>query len=361
MMLTSTVGHSQYTKDDLVDRIADFQIQQDLFYEAGLFPAQRRWFFFSKPVEDNTIFFTASIVSTLRMIREDLDEQHRGEVDAIISNAIPVFSNYASRSGGVTYNFWPTIPPDLPFPNGSKLISNEDTRLPDDFDSTVLAALAQPKNDSVDALIRTVMTEYAARDNRIDVKLITPDEYQNSQAYEVWFGKNMPQTFDICVMSNILLYVFDRGFELNRYDSASISLVQGMILNDDHLERISDVSHQSSSSALVLYHVARLIEADKLGLFKSIREVVIEDLKSLLNDEENEVERVMILSSLYRLGQSIEGSVNEEKFEKDAKTFEFFSFDPGSLGMSRYLPTFKWVCEAYNWTMLLELRVMEKP
>ena len=349
---------AQYSVEHLVERVKEFQVTDDDFYAAGMFPAQREWFFLSKPVEDNSLFFTASIISTLQGIREDFSESNQRAVDQIIANTHFLYANYQSRNGEVTYNFWPTIPPDLPFPNGSKLISNERLRLPDDFDITVLAALAQGSNDTNDSLIRNKMNRYAGRADRGEVQLITVDEYQDKLAYEVWFGKNMPQTFDICVMSNVMYYVLDRGFDLNRYDTATIDLIQKMISNNDHFERISDISHQSNSTALVLYHVARVMAIDKEGLFDSIKPKVIEDLTSLLGEVDNEVETVMLLTSLHRLGAQVNQEIDGHKFEEDAKTFEFFAFDPSSLGMSSIFPTFRWTCEAYNWTLLLELAVL---
>lgn len=362
IILLHLQGFAQYSKAQLIEKIASFQIENDEFYNPGLFPTGRTWSFSSKPVKDNTIFFTASIVSTLRMIYSEVDADSRQQIDSIISRSSSLYPKYQSRNGEVTYNFWQTVAPDLPFPNGNRLISNERARLPDDFDTSVLIGLSQEKNDSLDALLRQRMTTYSGRENREDVKLYTRDEYKNLQAYETWFGKEMPQTFDICVMSNVLLYVFDRDFPLNTYDYATIDLINQMILNEDHLKRTTDVSHHSNSSALVLYHVARLISADPNGLFDDIKQKVIDDLVSLSNEVENEIEKVMIASSLNRLNVETSYSPDFVKLEEDVTSFSFFSINLFNIskGQSNFLPSVTWVCEAYNWTLYLEFLILQK-
>ena len=316
-------GYSQYSEEALIEKIESFQIKQHEFYDAGLFPVERTWSFSSKPVADNTIFFTASIISTLRMVYADLNDESQQKVDLIISNAELLYPKYKSRNGEITYNFWQTIEPDLPFPNGSKLISNERLRLPDDFDTSVLIALAKEENGSTDKLLRERMTNYSSRQNRADVKLYTLKKYEDYLAYETWFGKDMPQTFDVCVMSNVLLYVTRKQFELNAYDSASISLIREMIQNNDHMERTVDVSHHSNSPALVLYHVARLIASDSSKVLDDIRDKVVTDLISINEETENEIEKIMIATSLLKLGQKTDYKIDIDRFESDAKTFSF--------------------------------------
>ncbi len=362
LTLIHLYGVSQYSELEATKKLGSFQIIEDEFYDAGLFPSQRTWSFSNKSVEDNTIFFTASIISTLRELYPQLVEENRDLVDSIIKRVNPVYDKYKSRNGETAYNFWQTTPPDLPFPNGSKLISNEGARLPDDFDTSILILQALGKNDSLDHLFRKKMISYAKRESRSEAKLITPEKYQNMKAYEVWFGKDMPQTFDLCVMSNVMSYVLDRDFQLNMYDSATISLIKRMIQANDHLNSISDVSHHSDSPALILYHVARVISKDEKGFFSSIKNEVITDLKSTLNEVENEVEKIMIAISLQRLTHKSDVSIDFKKLEKDVKSFSFFYVNPFNVskGKSRYLPTVTWVSEAYNWTLYLEWLVLAK-
>ncbi|WP_462253657.1 hypothetical protein [Ekhidna sp.] len=361
-IILSIACFSQYTEAEVIDVIQSYQVEDDEFYDPGLFPVKRKWSFSSNYVDDNSIFFTASINSTLRMLNDKLDDRSREIVASILKETNPVYGKYRNRNGGITYNFWQTVSPDLPFPNGNKLISNKKSRLPDDFDTTVLIALSRGKNKRYDSLFRKQMVAYASRTDRANVKLITPDEYLNSKAYETWFGKNMPQTFDLCIMSNVLLYVIERDFEWNEYDEATASLIKEMVLNNDHLERTANISHHSDSPALVLYHIARLIAADTDNRFDSIKEKVQNDLIDLLNERNNEVEKVMILSSLHRLGYETNDTIDLKRWQKQMRSFSFFSINPFNIskGRSRYIPSITWVSEPYNWTLLLELMVLQK-
>lgn len=356
--------HGQWSEKEVLERIQSLQIDEDDFYDSGLFATQRSWSFSRDSVEDNTIFFTASIVSTLRQLRDQSSVQNQEIIDAIIENAASTYQYYRSRHGEVTHNFWQTVEPDLPFPNGGKLISNKKMRLPDDYDTSILVAQAL-NNDSLDLRLREKMVAYATREERDENRPTTPKSYRESKAYEVWYAKRMPQTFDICVLSNILHFVFERKFELNATDSASIELVKQMILNEDHINKSKFIAYHASSPALILYHVARMMVADKQGHFDEIRKPVIEDLYALLEESDNEMEKLLLLTSLVRLDETSEYELNFDQFRSDEKTFAFFSIKPfgsgfSSLKMDGLSPVMDWYNEAYNLTLYLEYLILSR-
>ncbi|WP_420317332.1 hypothetical protein [Ekhidna sp.] len=364
LIILSLCGNSQYSIIDVLERLDSLQVDQNDFYDSGLFPCQRSWSFSNNPVEDNTIFFSASIAFTLREIYPLLDSGAQLIAHQIIAGVGRNYQKYRSRKSEATFNFWQTIAPDLPFPNGGRLISNEGMRLPDDYDTSCLIALAAG-NDSVSLNLRKAMVEYANRANRNENEPTTLNEYKDSQAYEVWYAKEMPQTFDICVMSNALLFVVKNGFELNGTDSATFELIQQMIRNDDHLTNTKFISHHATSPALILYHVSRLIKADSLGILNDLNRIVIEDLLQLLDESENEMEKVLILTSLFRLGHSISEAPNFDELSKDLQSFIFFSVKPfgsgfSSLRLDGISPTIDWYCEAYNWALVLEYLVLSE-
>lgn len=354
----------QWSEKEVLERIQSLQIGEDDFYDYGLFATQRSWSFSRDSVEDNTIFFTASIVSTLRQLRAQSSEQNQKIIDDIIKKAESSYQYYRSRNGEVTHNFWQTVEPDLPFPNGGKLISNKKMRLPDDYDTSILIAQAL-NNDSLDSRLREKMVAYSTREDRYENRPSTLKPYRESKAYEVWYAKRMPQTFDICVLSNILHFVFGREYELNSTDSASIDLIKRMILNDDHLNKSKFIAYHASTPGLILYHVVRMMAVDKQGHFDEIRKPVIEDLHMLLEDSENEVEKLLLLTSLVRLDETSAYDLNFDQFLLDEKTFAFFSIKPfgsgfSSLKMDGLSPVMDWYNEAYNWTLYLEYLILSK-
>lgn len=355
-------GIGQYSEQELIHKVQSLQVHQDEFYDDGLFRSQRNWSFFHGTLEDNTIFFTASIVSTLKMNEGLMIPESKKVSELIASKANPTWQKYKSRNGEPTFNFWQTANPDLPFPNANSLISNRRGRLPDDFNTTILVLLSRAQSDSLDRALRQRMISYSAREDRSEVKLLTPKKYASSKAYEVWFGKNMPQTFDICVMSNIMYYVINRDFVVSEYDKATLALINEMILSKDFIYRTKDIAHHTSSSAVVLYHVARLLSVDIQGFLDPIRQLVIDELNKLSKSIENEVEKAMALSSLYRLGQRPTIEINFAKFEEDVDEFKFFEVNPSNIstGKGRLLPSIYWKCEAYSWVLGMEYVLLKK-
>ena len=81
----------------MIDVIQSYQVEDDEFYDPGLFPVKRKWSFSSNYVDDNSIFFTASINSTLRMLNDKLDDRSRKIVASILKETNPVYGKYRNR------------------------------------------------------------------------------------------------------------------------------------------------------------------------------------------------------------------------------------------------------------------------
>ncbi|MEM6642185.1 MAG: hypothetical protein AAF616_04325 [Bacteroidota bacterium] len=350
---------------EILNKICSLQTVEDDFYDPGLFPVQRSWSASKEAVEDNTIFFSASIAYTLDQIRDKMDLESKRIASQIVDRITPNYRNYQSRNDKPTFNFWQTVAPDLPFPNGSKLISNDKMRLPDDLDTSVIIALSSTE-DSVKTLLRKKMVAYAGRAGRDQNRINTLAKFQSSEAYEVWFAKEMPQTFDICVLSNVLLFVFSEGFALEKYDQASIFLIKEILKQRDYLDRTDAVSHHTTSAAVILYHVARMVAADKRGIFDDLRPLLIADLASTAAKATDEVEKMLAYTSLLRLGIRPAKELDHKKLKSDLGDFVFFSVKP-FLGNPQFaflnsvVPNISWYCEAYNWTLYLEFLHFNHP
>lgn len=351
-------GWCQLTSLEVLQKIESMQIRSDEFYDPGLFPVHRTWNLSKEPVEDNTIFFTAAIIHTLNDLYPSMDLESRILVNSLKKKAIENYSKYQSRNNEPTYNFWQTIDPDLPFPHGNKWVSNPKMRLPDDLDTSVLLAMSSEDKD-IKSKLREKMVAYAARENRGESLLNTLEKYEHLHAYEAWFARDMPQTFDICVMANAMHFVLSEDYVLNRYDSATIDLIKRMILDEDHVDHVDAVSHHTTSAALILYHVARLIQVDREGIFDAIKPKVVKDLIAELSTTESEMEKMLAQTALIKLEGFPQGGINHQKLEKELEEFVFFSVKP-FLGnpqlafLNSVVPDISWKCEAYNWTLYLE-------
>jgi hypothetical protein len=340
-------------------QISDLQIRNDSFYDAGLFPSERLRGRAKKARQDNNIFFTALTVFTLQSIRKGLTPSDRIILDTIASRAKRCYTKYRNRNGDITFNFWQTKP-DVPFPNTRILSRLDKMRLPDDLDDTAIIYLTQPDDDTRDKELKTKMEAHAAK-GRVRTTL---KKYQRSQVYGTWFGKRMPQEIDICVMANAMVFVLERKLPLDSIDFKTLSLIEKMVMESDHLKYPHIVSPQYKNSSIILYHVARLLEVAGSKLSPSLREKVISDLKASVVQSSNEMEKVVLLTSLYRLGVSIENNADQSRAKVDFRTFYWFRanlmsgkpvFIKRMIGRGNWLD-YKFRSEAYYLSLLMEFQ-----
>lgn len=341
---------------DILLQIKELQVTADNFYDPGLFPTKRLWFDASDPVEDNNIFVTASIAHILRSLRDRVDEKSALEMEEILHEIDPLYEKYFSRRKVPTYNFWLTTPPDLPFPNGGVLLSKEAYRLPDDYDDTSLVRLAAGKDSIMDRSVRDHMISYAYREGREPVKK-TISKYEEHLAYEVFYADKLDQEYDVVVMSNILLFVFDREFTLNEMDYKTIAFIKQVILDSDHKVHPQEMAPSYRSTVWILYHLSRLLAEDKNGLFDDIKPIVLRDLKLELAEEQLFMEKMLIYISLLRLGEILDDQIGYEDVQEELDDFVFFH---AQLSSFSWVPTMKWKSRAFNLTLFYEYRILSQ-
>lgn len=341
---------------DILKEIQASQVVADEFYDAGLFPSQRSWFTPGGPVEDNNIFVTASIGYILRSVSERADAESAVLINNILLKMEPLYEKYESRRKAGTYNFWQTIPPDLPFPNGGRLLSKESYRLPDDYDDTSLVRLSAGPDSILDQRVRDVMVSYTFRKNRKPVEK-TLDKYKDRKAYEVFFADKMEQEYDVAVMSNVLLFMFDRGYELNEMDVKTIQFITDALRSGDHWDAPEAIAPSYRSTSLILYHVARLVARDKNNQFQGLRALLVQDLKQVLTNGPSAMEHIIAASSLIRLGENPGEELALNDLQKELDSFVFFQAQLSTIG---WVPTMKWVSRSFNLSLLYEYMVLSK-
>ncbi|MFY0601754.1 MAG: hypothetical protein JXR03_18920 [Cyclobacteriaceae bacterium] len=341
---------------DILMQIKELQITSDDFYDSGLFPTKRSWFDTTDPVEDNNIFVTASIGYILRSLSDRVDEKSVLEIEEILYRIDPLYDKYLSRRKAPTYNFWQTVPPDLPFPNGSTLLSKESYRLPDDYDDTSLVRLAAGRDTIEDKKVRDQMVSYSYRDERGSVEK-TLDKYKDHLAYEVFYADKMDQEYDIVVMCNILLFVFDRGYSLNEMDYNTVSLIKQVIQDQDHWNYSEEIAPRYQSTTWILYHLSRLLAIDENGLFDDIKPIVLQDLKKAQNEECTPMEKLLLSSSLLRLGEMPNQQITFADIREDLDDFVFFY---AQLSGFSWVPIMKWRSRAFNLTLYYEYKVLSR-
>ena len=337
-------SQASISKKEAIEKIQSLQVESHDFYDAGLFPSTRYWFSLSSGVDDNSVFPTASIIYILRSLNDN------NQLDDIVKKAIPVFESYRSRRGEAAYNNWQTISPDLPFPN-STFLNRECYRLPDDYDDTAIVQLAKGAN-KLDASVRKKMIDYANRSSRKEVPGFLK-KYKKHKAFEVWYTDKMTQEYDLAVMCNVLLFTFEKGFELKPTDLETINLIKEVLVDKAHIQQPEAVSPYYGNPAILLYHLSRMIESDQEGHFESLKKGLVMDCNAALERTENSMKRSLIYTSLHKLGVKVNATANESELRSAIKSFKFYEYQPQSSLMSM-LPKMRWKSEAVNWAFVLE-------
>ena len=330
------------TTKDCLTQLNAFQTKEEGFYPKGTFPTGRYWLN-SEREEDNGVFSTASVAYILRDIQKRKPDD---QLDLIISRAISSFENYRSRRGAPAYNYWQTIGDDLPFPN-NKLLSRERLRLPDDYDDTAMIQLARGPNP-LDQAVRDKMVAYAMRDKR---KAVLRFPIEQHRSYEVWFADKMDQELDVVVMSNVLLFVMDRGYAWKTPDQHTARVLQSCIDNAGYFKDPIACSPHYNQAPLILYHLARMVAADKSDMFQPQRARLILDLNTALELTDHNIEKLLIATSLLRLGEKVSMELSYRDLLKDAKSFVYYSYDTPVMPI---LPKFYWRSEAVSWALIYE-------
>ena len=98
------------TLDEIIKRIATLQSEGDLYFDEGLFPAQRTNRLLGYQRLDTTIFFTAIIVFTLKKIKHLVSSKSQLLIDKIAEKAVQNYPTFQNKDGLKTYNFWKTKP-----------------------------------------------------------------------------------------------------------------------------------------------------------------------------------------------------------------------------------------------------------
>ena len=349
--------NTQPSITDLLEKIESLQVKSDPFYDEGLFKTQRSWFT-SNGVEDNNIFITASLVYILKTLKPKLDKRSQEIIDRITDRANSLYKKYINRNGDVTYNFWQTVPPDIPFPNGGFLLTMKKHRLPDDYDDTSIIRLAANPDSVVNKKIRAKMIEYANRPERKEVKN-APQKYRSFKAYEVLFADKMDQEYDVVAMCNTLQFVVSNDFVLQPIDHSTISFIKKVIRDNDHITSAEEVSPYYPTATLILYHVSRLISIDDQGLLDEIRPDVVSDLRNLLVTKQG-FDKILLASSLRKLSEEVTEEINHTSIQSELDEFIFFQFKRRDVFNAGVIPALKWKSEALNLTLYLEYLVLSK-
>lgn len=320
-------------------------------------------FFGKKKFWDNNIFFTALIAYTLKSIKHSFTtKEDLNTIDQILENCIQAYPFFKNRHGGLSYNFYQTQPVN-PYPGISFMNKFKAIRVPDDSDDSSMVYLTNNAAYETCMQIKANMAKLSYDGKTLNA---TFKKYRNTKAYRTWFATKMKHDMDICVVANVLLFVFDKRLPLNEVDDHSIDFICQVIKDCVHLTHPYIISPHYKKSAIILYHIARLISTSNHPKFTKLKAVVLKDTQEEIDKANHPLDKVILYTSLLKLG--ITPSFQIRITEKDLATFFWFKANPFSTAHVGFKKIFskgnflhlKYRCIPYSLTLLLELKQLSK-
>ncbi|GAB3034014.1 hypothetical protein [Spirosoma pulveris] len=343
--------------DAITQRIADLQD------ETGLFASSRhnKLIFYRRP--DTNVFFTAVTVFTLQNLRPKLPARSRERVDRITERARAAYPVFKNKDGLNTYNFWPTRPSQH-FSNGYIFRHFDHFRIPDDIDDTAMVYLTTTPAPANGRWLKAKLAQHANGSQGQQIVNTYPD-YRPLRAYSTWFGKNMGIDFDACALSNILYCVYRYNLPRDQHDADSLTYLRGIVESGRYVADPFQCAPHYARTSLISYHLARLMSAFDIPELELIRPRLVEDTKQLLSRAHNRLEKILLATALFRLGEPLP-TVNLDGIERDFDTFHFFiaglltAYQQPWLRRfaNRSLMQMRWQCEAHCWALVAEYVVM---
>lgn len=345
----------------LVNRIAALQSTGDAAFAPGLFPARRVYPPTGGAVDDDSIFPTAVVVYILSTLADRLPAPETAQIAEICNRAIRNYRSYLSPGGDKIYNFWQTTPDHRPFPNSRWKLRHRIFRLPEDIDTTAYIYLTDDVSDEQAAWLKTRIAD----DTNLNTRAIrnTPPPYRTFRAYSTWLESvEMPVDFDVCALSNLLLFTLSKDLPLNEFDRESIRFIGAVIDNDDHIRRPFDVAPWYAETSLILYHVARLIGRFDVPGLTELKSDLLDDIRSQFGTEHRFMHRVLLSTAAIRLARRPLLERYPEDIDEAASGFSYFRGsplagreNPIAWRLARYSPfQVRFRCPALNLALVLE-------
>ncbi len=349
----------------LLERLLVQQNGQDPYFVNGLFPCYRQYKLNHHTLKkDDNIFFTGLIAFTLNKNKALLSPKNRVLCDSILSRVKKISLKFKNNQGRNTYNFWPTDTVKI-FPNSGWINwFDKKNSLADDLDDTAIMLLALNESNSSTDSVHMLMQEFINKPSW-PVKN-TLDEYKKFGAYSCWFGKKMMVEFDVCTIANVLLMVQTNNLAWLPADTASIELLCHMIEQKHHVTKPDVMSVYYKKTAIILYHLARLMSIKPIPQLEKYKPQLIEEAKNEYYTANNLIDKLILRTALLQFGTYIKEEPLELKDDLlttiESMEYPFFIAnlantmpkDVAYLFVNAGVSKFHFYCPAFNEVLLLE-------
>ncbi len=328
---------SSSKSDSLINELYQLQTKKQSFYNIGQFCTQRGY----GRVQDNTIFFDALIAFTLQGLSAEASAKSQTYIDSICKNVKNNYPYYRNISQNHTYNFWKTNPPYF-FPNGRILSGFSHFQIPDDADCTAMIFLTDSSLTKHATWLQNKLTEHANLSHSKIKNTCKP--FRGFKAYSTWFGKRMPIEFDICVQSNVLLFIYKNKLPLTNQDQETLSLLHEQIITGAYLKNAHYFSPSYKKRSVVLYHLARLMESATIPSLQDCRAIVKKDIETELTHTKKFMDRVILSTALIRMKGTPLPIDIPSNVHKEMDSYVFFR---ANLFSSYARPSLKFITKSY--------------
>jgi hypothetical protein len=371
-------GNTQSSTDtiwsyQILTKIQTLQ-QTNTGFPPGIFPSTRVYAYNkNNSKNDPNVFFTGLIVHTLKKYEKLCTPFQQRMIQQIVQDGLSSVGLFKNKSGRDTYNFWRTDTPQI-FPNAGWLNTFDKSQsLPDDFDDTVILLWAQEVSMERASAIHDTMQLFANTKGKTVQNTLTA--FETLPAYSTWFGKKMPIDFDMAVLCNVLSFVNAYDLPWTRSDSASLQLITTAIQNNWHMRKANFIAPHYAKPAVILYHIARLLNTGKqqnMEALMALKPSLLHSTDSLLAISKDPLETVLLQSARMQFG-GIAGDVQAlQPFDAaviEQSTYPFFIANMASMlpsPLKRPLSKlafakFEYRCPAYNLALLWENKHLYVP
>ncbi|MGQ1784210.1 hypothetical protein [Saccharicrinis sp. GN24d3] len=280
------------------------------------------------------------------------------EIEKELLPNLPYYTNNPDRN---SFNFWQKDK-NKHFPNGRLLNRFGKFKLPDDIDTTSLAQMVAGTEYQEALKTKKVLPDHA---NLHRYRILNGHkQLDRYKAYSTWFGENMPIEFDVCVLSNYLLWVNHFGFELNKNDQDCIGLLCETVENALYFKSGFKSAPEYPKTEVILYHLART--ASNTPFLHKVKPKLTEDIQTVYLKTWHPFGQMLLQSSLLKLG--VKRDTKTRIFSKYVE--DYWWFTAGLLSVysnpliqriaSNSLFHFRFVCPAFNYALILENQILNK-
>jgi hypothetical protein len=279
---------------------------------------------------DNNIFFTAIGNFTLKNLKSAIDNRHHASIDTILNRCNKSFSYFQQKDGLPFYNFWPRGGKIMPHSFIAQHLTKQFS-ISEDADDTIMILMSLEKNDSVNAILKKRMIEVSNKGVAGKRIFSTYKRFRNYKAFTTYLGYKMQTDFDFSVQCNMMYFSCSSGIPFSEQDSATLQLLAEMTKERLYMKQPSFISPYYGKSSLILYHLTRLIAAFHPEKLEAYKPIIIEDLKTLLGKAKTPIEKIILKTSLIRMGEQTEMPTQREIQEirlMDQRKFSFFQARP---------------------------------